>query len=315
MKRTTENIIDSAIEIHGNKYDYSLVTYTGSTNDINIICKEHGIFKQRYYNHLNGAGCPLCSTLNTANLLKGRLKRTTEEFIQELVLKHENKYDYSLVEYTGCVNFINVICPQHGQFSITAASHLAGSGCAICGSIVNGLNHRKDTNYFIDAAKKIHTNRYNYDIVNYINNKTKVIITCPEHGMFNQTPGAHLAGKGCPECGKYNVGWTYSNWEKRCENKIPKLYIIRFKDSIESFIKIGITSKKNVMQRFSSKQGYTLEIIDVTIGSPKYIWDLEHKLLKILKPYKYMPLKEFEGRHECVIDDVDLVINTLNNTK
>lgn len=55
---------------------------------------------------------------------------------------------------------------------------------------------------FIEKSKNIHNNFYNYDKVNYINNKTSVIITCPLHGDFIQRADMHLHGQGCPSCNK-----------------------------------------------------------------------------------------------------------------
>jgi hypothetical protein len=57
------------------------------------------------------------------------------------------------------------------------------------------------TKEFIKMANKVHGNKHNYNKVVYINNHTKVIIICPKHGKFMQTPNNHLAGKSCPKCG------------------------------------------------------------------------------------------------------------------
>ena len=53
---------------------------------------------------------------------------------------------------------------------------------------------------FIEKAKKIHGDKYDYSKVEYVNNRTKVCIICPEHGEFWQTPNNHLMGKGCSKC-------------------------------------------------------------------------------------------------------------------
>ena len=53
---------------------------------------------------------------------------------------------------------------------------------------------------FIEKAKEVHGNKYDYSKVNYVNSSTKVCIICPEHGEFWQTPNSHLNGSGCPEC-------------------------------------------------------------------------------------------------------------------
>ena len=58
----------------------------------------------------------------------------------------------------------------------------------------------KKTENFIETARKIHGDKYDYSKVEYINNSTKVCIICPEHGEFWQTPNKHLSGCGCPKC-------------------------------------------------------------------------------------------------------------------
>ena len=52
---------------------------------------------------------------------------------------------------------------------------------------------------FIRKAKEIHGDKYNYSLVIFVNGHTKVIIICPEHGNFEQTPYDHLRGYGCIE--------------------------------------------------------------------------------------------------------------------
>ncbi|WP_415407971.1 DUF723 domain-containing protein [Sulfurovum sp. CS9] len=59
----------------------------------------------------------------------------------------------------------------------------------------------KKTLAFIAKAKAKHGERYNYSLVEYVKNNEKIKIVCPEHGIFNQVPGSHLSGSGCPKCG------------------------------------------------------------------------------------------------------------------
>jgi hypothetical protein len=59
---------------------------------------------------------------------------------------------------------------------------------------------RLDTKTFIKRASIVHGGKYQYDKTVYQNMHKKVIITCPEHGDFEQAPTNHLAGKGCPDC-------------------------------------------------------------------------------------------------------------------
>lgn len=53
---------------------------------------------------------------------------------------------------------------------------------------------------FIERANIKHNNFYNYDKVDYVNTSTKVTITCPIHGDFEQIPNKHMLGQGCPKC-------------------------------------------------------------------------------------------------------------------
>ena len=61
---------------------------------------------------------------------------------------------------------------------------------------------------FIEKSIEIYNDKFIYSKVNYINNKTKVIITCKLHGDFEQAPNHHIKGYGCPICsGKKNKYW------------------------------------------------------------------------------------------------------------
>lgn len=62
--------------------------------------------------------------------------------------------------------------------------------------------NKLNTEKFIKMSIKIHDNKYDYSLVKYINNTTKIKIICPEHGEFKQIPKNHSKGSGCQECGK-----------------------------------------------------------------------------------------------------------------
>lgn len=121
---TTEQFIEKSQMIHGNTYDYSCSTFITSRDKIDIICNKHGVFSIRANAHLEGQGCPHCST---------RKKSYSQESIIELFnLIHNNKYDYSLMKYDGILSRIIVICPRHGEFMISAKRHRHGQGCKKC---------------------------------------------------------------------------------------------------------------------------------------------------------------------------------------
>ena len=186
MDKTT--FIKKARQIHGDKYDYSKVEYTNNKTKVCIICSEHGEFWQTPHSHLSKKGCPRCCKRN--------YKYTTEQFIEKAREVHGDKYDYSKVEYVNANTKICIICPEHGEFWQTPASHLNGKGCEKC------VRPSYDTESFVKCAKKIHGNKYDYSKVEYINTKTKVSIICPEHGEFKMKPNVHLQGCGCNLCFK-----------------------------------------------------------------------------------------------------------------
>jgi len=125
------------------------------------------------------------------------MKKTTDECIRDFHKVHNNKYDYSKVEYVNSNTKVCIICPIHGEFWQTPNKHLMGRGCPYC-----ARNIRKTTEQCIEDFKKIHGDKYDYSLMQYKANNQKVKIICPIHGEFEQTPSAHLLGCGCPKCGK-----------------------------------------------------------------------------------------------------------------
>lgn len=123
---------------------------------------------------------------------------TTEEFIYKAKGVHGDRYDYSLTTYHHSQVRVAIECRKHGFFHQWPYEHLRGSGCPDCGAD----DARGTTVGFIQRATKKHGNRYNYESVVYRHSHSKVMITCTLHGHFLQTPNNHLAGRGCPDCGK-----------------------------------------------------------------------------------------------------------------
>jgi len=121
--------------------------------------------------------------------------KTKEQFIDDAIKKHGNKYDYSLVEYINNYTKIKIICSIHGIFEQTPCHHLEGNGCPNC----NGTK-KKSTEEFIIDARKVHGDKYDYSLVQYKRNNTKIKIICKKHGIFEQIPSSHLRGGNCLKC-------------------------------------------------------------------------------------------------------------------
>ena len=198
MSDTFDNFVKKANKVHNSKYSY--VEYKNSRTDIKILCPIHGEFIQNPSSHLSGCGCPKCDPRGT--------KCTTSWFIEKARKIHGNKYDYSKVNYVNNRTKICIICPKHGEFWQTPLNHLKGYGCQKCWEDKQYLTEQG----FIEKARKIHGNKYDYSKVNYVNNHTKVCIICPNHGEFWQTPNDHLSGHGCKYCN-----------DSKLENEIKKM--------------------------------------------------------------------------------------------
>ena len=192
---TNDGFIEKAKNLFGNQYDYSLVKYVKSFEKVKIKCNKCGsVFLVTPNSHLKGQGCPEC-----ARNKKGRRKKTTKEFIKEAENLHGNKYDYSKTNYLGNNKKVCIICPEHGEFWQTPAMHLSGQGCPKCGLASRVSKRTNNTETFIEKARKIHGDKYDYSKVEYKNARTKVCIICPEHGEFWQTPAVHLRGGDHPK--------------------------------------------------------------------------------------------------------------------
>ena len=250
-KLTTKEFINRARRIHNFKYDYNKVIYVNAHENITIICPVHGEFLQRPNGHLNGKGCLECS---------GKKQLTTEKFVKKAQLVHGNKYDYSKVIYINAHIEVTIICPVHGEFLQSPNAHLdQKQGCPKCGNIAKGLKHRNTTDFFIETAKKVHDNRYDYSGVIYIKNRIEVAIICSVHGEFLQKPHSHLRGSGCPVCQKSKGEIKIS---KILDNKnIKYIKQKRFKDCINPKTKYPLPydfylPQQNTLIEFNGQQHY-----------------------------------------------------------
>lgn len=124
---------------------------------------------------------------------------SNDEFVKRSKNIHNNFYDY-LDEYKNAHTKVKINCPKHGIFQQKPYSHLNGIGCPKCGFDKSADKNRKNISDFINISNDVHNNKYNYNYLDYKNNKTPVKIECPIHGFFNQLPQHHINGSGCPNC-------------------------------------------------------------------------------------------------------------------
>jgi Zn finger protein HypA/HybF involved in hydrogenase expression len=216
----TDEFIEKAKSIHGDKFNYDKTIYLDSKSKIEIYCNKHNIyFLQSPYTHLkNKFSCPDCATEGkTINITK-------DEFIEKAKSIHGDKYNYDDVIYINSRIKIKIWCNIHNEHFLQQPNvHINQKcGCPKCGreiSVIktneifnlNGHIHRdnrkltKET--FIEKAKKLHGDKYLYDDILYLNNKTNIKIYCTIHNEhFEQTPKSHIKNNpsGCPKCSIFN---------------------------------------------------------------------------------------------------------------
>ena len=217
---TTEEFIQKAKAVHGDKYDYSKVEYVNNRTKVVIICPIHGEFEQQPSNHLQGQGCPDCGRE------KNRASRTHsfEDFLIATKTVHGDKYDYSKVNYINKTTKVCIICPKHGEFWQTPYKHLTGQGCEKCFRASLSKRYSLGQVKFLEKANEIHHGFYDYSLVEYVNSSTYVNIICPLHGVFPQVPSSHLKGHGCPKCADIENGKRKRKWTSETCREVAQKY-------------------------------------------------------------------------------------------
>lgn len=205
-KKDTNVFVEGSQRVHGDRYDYSRVLYVASDKEVEIGCRVHGYFRQVATVHLKGHGCWKC-----ANVLRGPRRITANEFLRRAFQQHGERYTYDMTTYTMCSADVHVVCPLHGTFHQLGTLHLQGHGCPTCGAqmpkrVVWTIEA------FIERAKAIHQDKYNYLSVCFTSIASRITIQCPKHGQFEQRVEHHLRGCGCPTCSKAGTSKISLEW-------------------------------------------------------------------------------------------------------
>lgn len=150
-----------------------------------------------------------------------------EDFVRKAKEKWgDDTYDYSLVDYVNNKTKVEIICKEHGSFWIRPNNHLSDQGCPKCSRMHMGEKIALTTSEFIERAKAVHGDKYDYLKVDYNRNNKPVTIICPIHGEFKQKPAAHLSGHGCNVCNSPKTLCSHDEFVAKMKRQHPNLEII-----------------------------------------------------------------------------------------
>jgi very-short-patch-repair endonuclease len=299
----TDLFITKATKIHGDRYDYSKVDYLNAKTKVVILCRIHGEFTQTPSNHLSNFNCQKCSN---------NFKLNTQTFVEKANQIHENRYDYSKVEYTNTDTPVIISCKKHGDFKQIPDFHINRKcGCPKCSN-----NVRFDLLEFVDKANAIHNNNYNYSKVNYVNNKIPIIIICKKHGEFIQQPYVHLLNHGCPSCinktefqffskiqeiyptiqKQYKVEWCKNKLHLPYDFVIKEYKIIIELDGEQHFKQISNWTSPEIQiekdkykLRCANENGFSvIRLLQIDVSKDKYDWlnEIKTNISKIINENK-----------------------------
>lgn len=228
-------------------------TFTNVNTKTTFKCIQCGYIWNTFpYSILSGHGCAKCASHISYKL-------TTEDFITKAKKVQKNNYNYINTKYINANTAVNIICPIHGEFKILPNNFIKRGCCPKCGIEQGGLSRRYTIEEFVEKAKQIHGNKYDYSKTTYINSEIPTTIICPIHGEFQQTPAHHLKGCGCQKC-SYSHGETFiMNYLKNKKLNFQSQYPIQVPKDIRSSEKIYVDfyiKDLNTIIEYNGKQHY-----------------------------------------------------------
>jgi hypothetical protein len=315
-----EYILNQFKEIHWDKYSYDMVNYQSSFVKVRVRCKNHWIFSILPSAHLQWQWCRHCALETKHHWIHCWYKQTwrtlfsfyknniislfndnTPILFQDRIDKINDIYGniYEIKKWLSWMRDIAICnCIKHWYFEKTFESMIDRKiACPWCYKEIKRNNIKNKIN-------EVHWDRYTYNNIIY-NKKEYLSINCKEHWIFQQIWLLHInRWYWCPICAHQNSWWKLSDWEwmanKSNNFDSYKLYIIKITwDDI--FYKIWITFN-TLKNRFISISKLWYKIEELKIIESKdvsYIYNLEKKLLREHKEYRYNPMYSFWWETEC----------------
>jgi hypothetical protein len=288
--------LKTAIDLHGDKYNYSESKYICSREKVKIYCNAHKqYFMQLPSAHLQGQNCPKCGHDSSSKNMTKDLSCVVPSFREV----HGGEYEYDHVDYKQSNILVYITCSIHGDFSMTPSNHLGGQGCSKC------LQEKSKLIYadrFIENSKAVHGDYYDYSKVVYTKSSEKVIIICPLHGEFSQKANSHTNGRGCRGCSKgKQQRWTIThiNRDPELAKSTPYyIYFVNMRDCGKDVYKIGVT--KNKVSRLQNLRKEAGTVTDVSLFNTNLYTaiSLEDYIKNLFSSMQYIPEQKFGGYTE-----------------
>lgn len=294
-KKSKNKFIEELIEVHGDIFDLSKLNYVNSKTDIELICKNHGIFSKRPSDLLAGNGCKKCK-LNKSKY------NNKELFIQESIRIFGDITDHSKVSQISATTQVELHCKKHNHyFTLSVSNRLSGQKCPKCSSEHYTSIRTLPTEEYYKRASEKHNNEYTYNN-DYKNAKEDITFYCKKHGKNKVNSYSHINGTGCRHCYSEDAKTDRlgkDGYIKLSKERVTSLYLIKCFNNNEKFYKIGKTFR-GINERFTKRNmPYEYSILFEYKSNAENIWDLEAELHKKYKSYKYKTYIQFEGHTEC----------------
>ena len=222
-KKTIEEFITEAIEVHSDKYDYSKTAYNGYHKELCIVCPTHGEFWLTPHQHVyEKRGCPSCKI----NMHKKSSKMwTQDQFLNVMKEVHGNSIDFSNAIYIGTDKTVKCKCNICGNTWLAKPSKLKiGHGCPKCGLIKNGKNRQTTKEKLIERTKELFGDYDFSNVPNRFTQKEKIIVGCPKHGFYKTTADNLIHGHGCLKCAQNKLSKSFSWDVKKFVDEAEKVH-------------------------------------------------------------------------------------------
>lgn len=191
--------------------NYDILSYGVNNTDCQVLCKNYDVIHRLKSRAIIQSKC-VCSIKSCD---------TPEKLMQQKLFEvHGNTLDFSNAKYSNSSkDDIIGICPEHGEVRKRYTDFLSGRGCEACGG-----SKKKNSREYKKQAKELHGDKFNYQKTKYVDCKTKLVVTCPQHGDFSILPKNHLRGYGgCVGCFKERQSHTHEEFIEKLAEVNPQL--------------------------------------------------------------------------------------------